>query len=215
MQLSLWWTLVGACLLISFTPGAGAISTMANSLAGGWARSLWGVLGQQVALIIHILIVALGVGVLVAANHWLFNAIRWLGAAYLVFLGVRLWLDRPMGTIQLEAEVAQDTATPDFLKPWPMFRRGVLVNLTNPKAIIFFLAFMPQFIRPEAGDLIQQYLVFTATVVVIDIIVMWFFFALAAKGLRRFMRDARGQRLVGRIFGTLFILVAALLVFIE
>lgn len=48
VQLSLWWTLVGACLLISFTPGVGAISTMANSLAAGWARSIWGVLGQQV-----------------------------------------------------------------------------------------------------------------------------------------------------------------------
>ena len=215
MQLSLWGALVGACLLISFTPGAGAISTMANSLAGGWARSLWGVLGQQVALVIHILIVALGVGVLVAANHWLFVGIRWVGAAYLVFLGVRLWLERPMGTVQLEAEVAQDAATPEFLKPWPMFRRGVLVNLTNPKAIVFFLAFTPQFIRPEAGDLVQQYLVFTVTVVVIDIIVMWFFFALAAKGLRRFMRDARGQRLVSRIFGTLFIAVALLLVFVE
>ena len=85
VQLSLWRTLVGACLLISFTPGAGAISTMANSLAAGWARSIWGVLGQQVALVIHIVIVALGVGVLVATNHWLFTAIRWAGAAYLVF----------------------------------------------------------------------------------------------------------------------------------
>ena len=214
VQLSLWWTLVGACLLISFTPGAGAISTMANSLAAGWARSLWGVLGQQVALVIHILIVALGVGVLVAANHWLFNAIRWIGAAYLVFLGVRLWLDRPMGAVQLEAEVAQDAAAPASLRPWPMFRRGVLVNLTNPKAIVFFLAFMPQFIQPDAGDLLQQYLIFTATVVVIDIVVMWFFFALAAKGLRRFMRDPKGQRLVSRIFGTLYIAVAGLLLLI-
>ena len=56
---------------------------------------------------IHIVIVALGVGVLVATNHWLFTAIRWAGAAYLVFLGVRQWLDRPMGSVQLEAEVAR------------------------------------------------------------------------------------------------------------
>ena len=214
MQLSLWWTLVGAGLLISFTPGAGAISTMANSLAGGWARSIWGVLGQQLALILHILIVALGVGVLVAANHWLFTGIRWVGAAYLVFLGVRLWLDRPMGTVQLEAEVAADAATPTFLQPWPMFRRGLLVNLTNPKAIVFFLAFTPQFIRMD-GNVVTQYLIFAVTIVVIDIIVMWLFFALAAKGLRRFMRDAAGQRLVSRIFGSLFIAVGVLLALLE
>lgn len=214
MQVSLWWTLVGACLLISFTPGAGAISTMANALAAGWARSIWGVLGQQAALIVHIVIVALGVGVLVATNHWLFTAIRWAGAAYLVFLGVRMWLDRPVGSAQLEAEVAHDTAMPSHLRPWPMFRRGLLVNLTNPKAIVFLLAFTPQFIRLD-GDLVAQYLVFTLTVVTIDIIVMWFFFALAAKGLRRFMRDAAGQRLVGRIFGTLFVAVGVLLAVLE
>ena len=214
MQVSLWWTLVGAGLLISFTPGAGAISTMANSLAGGWARSIWGVLGQQVALLVHILIVALGVGVLVAANHWLFTAIRWLGAAYLAFLGVRYWLDRPTGVGQLDAEVAQDAERPTYLQPGPMFRRGVLVNLTNPKAIVFFLAFTPQFIRLD-GDLLTQYLIYAATLVTIDIIVMWFFFALAAKALRRFMRDPAGQRLVSRIFGSLFILVGLLLAFIE
>jgi len=214
VQLSLWWTLVGAGLLISFTPGAGAISTMANSLSAGWFRSIWGVLGQQVGLIIHIVIVALGVGVLVATNHWLFLAIRWLGAAYLIWLGVQLWLSRPVGTVQLEAEVAEDMAQPDHLKPWPMFRRGVLVNVTNPKAIVFFLAFTPQFIRPDE-PLLPQYVVFTATVVTIDIIVMWFFFALAAKGLRRFMRDAAGQRVVARIFGSLFVLVGVLLAFVE
>lgn len=163
---------------------------------------------------IHIVIVALGVGVLVATNHWLFTAIRWAGAAYLVFLGVRQWLDRPMGSVQLEAEVAQDTAMPSHLRPWPMFRRGVLVNLTNPKAIVFFLAFTPQFIRLDA-DLLTQYAIFTITVVTIDVIVMWFFFALAAKGLRRFMREDGGQRFVNRIFGTLFVLVAGLLVFID
>ena len=210
VQLSLWWTLVGAGLLISFTPGAGAISTMANSLAGGWARSIWGVLGQQVALIVHIVIVALGVGVLVAANHWLFTAIKWLGAAYLVFLGVQYWRDRPVGVGQLDAEIAQDTARPTHLQPWPMFRRGVLVNLTNPKAIVFFLAFTPQFIRLD-GDLLTQYLVYAATLVAIDIIVMWFFFALAATALRRFMRAASVQRLIVRIFGRLFILVGMLL----
>jgi len=214
VQLSLWWTLVGAGLLISFTPGAGAINTMANSLSAGWLRSIWGVLGQQVALIMHIVIVALGVGVLVATNHWLFTTIRLLGAAYLVFLGVRLWLSRPVGTVQLEAEVAQDLAQPNHLKPWPMFRRGLLVNLTNPKAIVFFLAFTPQFIRPDE-PLLPQYVVFTATVVTIDIIVMWFFFALAAKGLRRFMRDAAGQRVVARIFGSLFVLVGVLLAVFE
>lgn len=210
MSWSLWWTLVGAGLLISFTPGAGAISTMANSLAAGWARSLWGVLGQQLALIIHIVIVALGLGVLVAGNPWLFTTIRLVGAAYLVFLGVRQWLARPVPAREVDDEVATDRSQPDRMRPWPMFRRGLLVNLTNPKAIVFFLAFTPQFVRP-GSDGLPQYLIFAATLVTIDILVMWCFFAAAAKGLRSLLRDEVGQRRLNRLFGTLFIGVGILL----
>ncbi|BAS15725.1 homoserine/homoserine lactone efflux protein [Arthrobacter sp. Hiyo8] len=79
MQISLWLALVGAGTLISFTPGAGAISTMSNSLNSGFRRSIWGVLGQQAALIMHILIVALGVGVLVSSSPVVFNVIRYTG----------------------------------------------------------------------------------------------------------------------------------------
>ncbi len=214
MQWSLWLALLGAGALISFTPGAGAINTMANSLTAGWARSIWGILGQQLALLVHIVIVALGVGVLVSSNPWLFTSIRLIGAAYLIWLGARQWRARPISPAAVDNEVAEDQNTPAHLRPWAMFRRGLLVNLTNPKAIVFFLAFTPQFIRLDAPTL-PQYLIFTATVVVIDIIVMWCFFAAAAKGLRRFMRDERGQRVLNRIFGTLFVLVGLLLGFLD
>ena len=70
VQFSLWLALAGAGALISFTPGAGAINTMSNSLNAGFRRSIWGILGQQAALIVHVLIVALGVGVLVASSPW-------------------------------------------------------------------------------------------------------------------------------------------------
>ena len=199
---SLWLTLVAAGALISFTPGAGAINTMANSLGSGWTRSIWGILGQQVALLAHIAVVAAGVGVLVAGSPVLFNVIRYAGAVY---LGVRQFRSRAAA-----ARVGELRREP----VWSMFRRGLLVNLTNPKAVVFFLAFTPQFIRPEQ-PLLPQYAVLTATVVVIDVVVMWFFFALAAKGLRRFMRDAAGQRVVARIFGSLFVLVGMLLAVFE
>ena len=166
MQLSLWLALAGAGVLVSFTPGAGAINTMSNSLTSGFRRSIWGILGQQAALVIHVMIVALGVGVLVASSPVAFNAIRYAGAAYLVYLGVRQFLTKP----QLDQEQAESLRNEPA---WSMFRRGLWVNLLNPKAIVFFLAFMPQFIRPEQ-PLLPQYLVLTATVVVIDILVMWF-----------------------------------------
>jgi homoserine/homoserine lactone efflux protein len=202
VSLSVWLGLVAAGFLISFTPGAGAINTMANSLTAGWGRSLWGIVGQQVALVIHIAIVAAGVGVLVASSPVLFTAIRYAGAAYLVYLGIRQWRSRAHH--DPEAPIGPPES------PWSMARRGMLVNLTNPKAIVFFLAFTPQFIRPTQ-PLVPQYVVLTATVVVIDVIVMWFFFAAAAKGLRRLTRSTKGQTRLNRLFGGLFVGVGALL----
>ncbi len=214
MSFSLWVTLLAACFVISFTPGAGAINTMGNSLAHGFRRSIWGILGQQAALVVHIAVVALGVGVLVAGSPVIFNVIRYAGAAYLVYLGVRQVLQRPRAAGDGDAEQdAEITRSPGESRS-SMFRRGLWVNLLNPKAIVFFLAFLPQFIRPSL-PLLPQYLVVGATVVVVDVIVMWGFFALAAHGMRRFTRSARGQRIVDLVFGVLFVAVGVLLVFLH
>ena len=189
--------------MISLTPGAGAINTMSNALVSGFRRSFWGILGQQLALVIHVIIVAAGVGILVSSSPVLFMIIRYAGAAYLVYLGIR----------QLMAKAAANDGgtSPAAVEPGlSMFRRGLWVNLLNPKAIVFFLAFMPQFIRP-ADPLLPQYLVLTATVVVIDVIVMWFVFAAGAKQLKHLTTSERGQLALNRIFGILFIVVGVLL----
>ncbi|KFF59463.1 lysine transporter LysE [Cryobacterium sp. MLB-32] len=207
MQLSLWLALAGASVLISFTPGAGAINTMNNALNSGFRRSIWGVLGQQVALVVHVIIVALGVGVLVAGSPVIFNIIRYAGAAYLVILGIRLFLVKPTADRNAIAALGRVPA-------WSMFRRGLWVNLLNPKALVFFLAFMPQFIRPEL-PLLPQYVVLTVTVVMIDIVVMWLFFAAAAQSFQRFTNTPRGQKILNRTFGSLFVGVAILLALIH
>ncbi|KHK98450.1 lysine transporter LysE [Microbacterium mangrovi] len=208
MTLTVWISLLTACIVISFTPGAGAVNTMTNSLNEGWRRSIWGVVGQQLALVVHVVIVAAGLGLLVARSPLLFGVIRYLGAAYLVYLGVRLILARPVA-------VAEDDDTPRRPESaLSMIRRGFWVNLLNPKAIVFFVAFVPQFIdlgRPA----LPQYLILIVTTIVVDVIVMWFFFALAAKPFGRFARTMPGQRILNTIFGSLFIGVAALLLFIH
>ncbi|WP_203135472.1 LysE family transporter [Microbacterium sp. JZ31] len=204
MTLSLWLALVGAGVVISLTPGAGAVNTMSNAIVAGWRRSLWGILGQQVALVLHIVIVAAGLGVLVTSSPILFEIIRYVGAAYLIYLGVRQFLAKP--------EPAAEQGGPVLVREsgWSMLRRGLLVNLTNPKAIVFFLAFVPQFIRPDQ-PVLTQYSVLAATVVLIDILVMWFVFATAARAIARLTRSERGQKVLGRVFGSLFVGVGVLL----
>ncbi len=209
MSWSLWLTLVVTGVLISLTPGAGAVNTMTNSIRSGWRRSIWGIAGQQVALVIHLAVVAAGLGVLVARSPLAFTLIRYAGAAYLVYLGVRQLRARPATTDPSHPSDPSDLP----VRPEPalsMARRGLLVNLTNPKAVVFFLAFTPQFIRPDR-PLLPQYLVLGATIMVVDVIVMWFVFAAAAGGLARLTRSPRGQRAMGRVFGGLFIGVGILL----
>lgn len=195
--------MLGASIIISFTPGAGAINTMTNAMRLGFRGAIWGIIGQQIALLIHVIIVAAGVGLLVASSPAIFAAVRYAGAAYLVYLGVRMILSKP--------DVRSDATTQTRVSGrWAMVRRGILVNLLNPKAIVFFLAFTPQFIQPNQ-PLAPQYAIYIGTIIAVDILVMWFFFAATARSFQRFTTTVRGAKILNLVFGTLFIFVAALL----
>lgn len=233
MSLSTWTALLAAVVVISLTPGAGAVNTMTNSISQGWRRSFWGVLGQQIALVIQLIIVAVGVGALVAASPAILTVVKWLGAAYLVYLGLRMILSRPQATdaserqeVRLGDTAAEDSGAGGAAGPhsgtngrrresaWSMIRRGTLVNLLNPKAIVFFLAFVPPFIRADLPAL-PQYLIIAATCVGVDVLVMWFGFAALARPLGRLMHSTRGQRSLNTIFGLCFLLVAVLLLVVH
>jgi len=182
---------------------------MTNSLNQGWRRAFWGILGQQLALVVHVIIVAAGVGLLVARSPLLFAIIRYAGAAYLVYLGLRMILART------DTDDDSDAAAGSPVESrWSMVRRGFWVNMLNPKAIVFFLAFIPQFVRLDQPPL-PQYTIFLATSVVVDVLVMWGFFATAARPFKRATRTPRGRKVLNAVFGSLFIAVAALLVFIH
>ncbi len=209
MSFSVWLSLLVACVVISLTPGAGAINTMSNSLTVGWRRSLWGIIGQQLGLLSHIAIVAAGVGLVVSRSPVLFNVIRYAGAAYLVYLGVRLMLVKTDA-----AEQPEQPSVSTRESAWSLIRRGFWVNLLNPKSIVFFLAFMPQFIRLDQSTA-PQYAVFVLTVVVVDVALMWFVFAGASRPFRRLTASPRGRRTLNTTFGALFIAVAGLLLLLH
>ncbi|MFW0796921.1 LysE family transporter [Gordonia sp. CPCC 205515] len=203
MQISTWLALLTACVLISFTPGAGAINTMSNSMNVGFRRAFWGILGQQAALLIQLLIVALGLGVVIAKSPTAFDVIRYLGAAYLIYLGIRQFFRKPDLSDEATDALATESAS-------SMFVRGVWVNLLNPKAIVFLLAFVPGFVRTDQ-PLLLQYAVIGVTMVTVDIAVMWLFFATVARGFQRMTRTEQGQRNLNRLFGVLFMAVGVLL----
>lgn len=203
MPFATWLALLSACLLISFTPGAGAVNTMNNALRVGFRRAIWGILGQQAALLIQLVIVAAGLGLVIARSPTAFAVIRYCGAAYLVYLGIQQIRAGRRRPDEVEFRAGPATAG-------SMFVRGVWVNLLNPKAIVFLLAFIPGFVKPE-HDLLLQYSVIGLTIVVVDIVVMWLFFAILGRSFASFASTDEGRRRLSWLFGLLFIGVGVLL----
>ncbi|MDE1168587.1 MAG: LysE family transporter [Pseudomonas sp.] len=202
MALETWLAFFAACWVISLSPGAGAIASMSCGLQYGFWRGYWNALGLQLGLILQIAIIAAGVGAVLAASATAFTFIKWFGVVYLVYLAIRQWRALPM-------DMSDDAAVRPIGKPLALVFRGFLVNVSNPKALVFMLAVLPQFIDPHA-PLLGQYLTICATMVCVDLLVMAGYTGLAARVLR-LLRTPKQQRRMNRTFAGLFIGAAAFL----
>ena len=202
MVFETWLAFFVACWLISLSPGAGAIASMSCGLQYGFRRGYWNAIGLQLALILQIAIVAAGVGALLATSAMAFGLIKWFGVIYLLWLAVAQWRALP-------GNLADESAQRPLGRPLTLVLRGFLVNASNPKALVFILAVLPQFLQPEA-PLLPQYLSMTATMVGVDLIVMAGYTGLAARVLRT-LRSPRQQRVLNRSFALMFVAAAGLL----
>jgi homoserine/homoserine lactone efflux protein len=203
MSLETWLAFFVASWLISLSPGAGAISCMAAGLRYGFRRAAWNIAGLILGILFVLAIVAAGLGAILAASSLAFAVVKWLGVAYLVWLGIQQWR-APAFAVDAEAARTGPRATPRDLVV-----RGFLVNASNPKGIVFMLAVLPQFIDPGAPQL-PQYAICGATLVVTDIVVMSGYTLFAARVLR-LLRDASHIRAMNRTFGALFVAAGAAL----
>ena len=143
-----------AALLLAITPGPGIFYVAARSLAGGRAEGLASSFGTGLGGMVHVFAGALGVSALVLASAELFTALKLIGAAYLVWLGIRTVqiARRDAAAVLLQGEAAPPVG------PRRAFREGVVVEALNPKTAAFFLAFIPQFVSPPSGSVALQFL---------------------------------------------------------
>lgn len=137
MSYQLWLGFMVACWVISVSPGAGAIASMSSGLNYGFRRGYWNALGLQLALLVQIGIVAAGAGVLFATSPWAFLAIKWFGVGYLLYLAYLQWR-APVQSIQIQQEQPTKSAAKLVLS-------GFLVNMSNPKAIVFYWQYFRSF----------------------------------------------------------------------
>ncbi|MND74347.1 Homoserine/homoserine lactone efflux protein [compost metagenome] len=202
MALETWLAFFAACWVISLSPGAGAIASMSCGLQYGFWRGYWNALGLQLGLILQIAIIAAGVGAILAASAMAFQVIKWFGVVYLVYLAIKQWRALP-------SDLSDESAVRPIGKPLSLVFRGFLVNVSNPKALVFMLAVLPQFINPHA-PLLAQYLTIGVTMVAVDLLVMAGYTGLAARVLR-LLRTPEQQQRMNRIFAGLFLGAATLL----
>ena len=202
MPLSTWLTFFVASWAISFSPGAGAISAMSSGLKYGFARGYWNTAGLILGILIQFMIVAVGLGALLATSETAFAVVKYLGVAYLIYLGIR----------QIRTDAAPVAVTggdPGHSSIRDLIVRGMLINITNPKGTVFLMAVVPQFVDP-ALSLTPQYLALAGTLAFTDLVAMGVYTLLAAKVLR-LLRSASHIRLMNRVFGSLFILAGVVL----
>jgi threonine/homoserine/homoserine lactone efflux protein len=178
---------------------------LSNGISGGMRAAVWGILGACLGAAGLIVVVALGLGTLLAASEWLFNSLRVAGVIYLVWLAIKMWRSPPMdvraalaasGTVVLRGRVA--------------FLRSLTVALSNPKTLLFFAAFLPQFVDTTAPQG-QQYLVLGAIFIGLDGCVM-VAYALAGSQAVRWMSQ-RSLKALNRGCASGMLLLAATLAF--
>jgi threonine/homoserine/homoserine lactone efflux protein len=190
-----------AALVLAVTPGPGIFYVVARSLAGGRAEGVASSLGTGLGGVVHVLAGSLGVSAIVLASAELFTALKLIGAAYLIWLGLRTFQ-----SARRDASTGLNggSAAPP-IGPRRAFREGVLVEALNPKTAAFFLAFVPQFLDPAAGHVALQFVVLGFVSVALntlaDIVV-----AFAASGIRegatarpaliRRLREASGAAMI-------------------
>jgi threonine/homoserine/homoserine lactone efflux protein len=193
-------------LVVVLIPGAGVIYTVSTSIGGGWRSGLFAAIGCTLGIVPHILAAMLGLSAIMQAGSVVFEMIRWLGVAYLVFMGVSMIRER--GALQLE-EDKRASLDPMTL----VVGRGILINILNPKLTVFFFAFLPQFlVTPPA--LLDVRLVGMGGIFMIITLLVFVLYAYAGATVRdRVLGAPLVRRWFQRSLGALLIGFAAKLAF--
>jgi threonine/homoserine/homoserine lactone efflux protein len=180
-----------AALLLAATPGPGIFYVLARSLSGGRREGILSSFGTFVGGLSHVLAAALGISAILAASTAAFHTVKYAGASYLVWLGIRMIRTR-------NAEMAVSAEKPSQ----GAFRQGILTEVLNPKTALFFLSFIPQFIAPERGHVFLQFVLLGALSVILNTAADLLVVALAVpleRKLKNGARFRRGQRVASGV----------------
>ena len=210
MNLSTWWIFVTATFLISAAPGPNMLLIMNQSVRFGLRASIYSMAGCMTALMIMFTLSALGLGVILQQSPAVFDALRWLGAGYLAYLGYKVWT-APVTPITAETSAESDAQTQSSNIPSAktLFRTGFFTAGSNPKALLFAAALLPQFIQADLPQ-VPQLMILLATFSVLEI--LWYFiYAFGGLSMAKQLRKPNILRWFNRVTGGAFIGFAGLM----
>ncbi|MCU0566974.1 MAG: LysE family translocator [Oculatellaceae cyanobacterium Prado106] len=189
-------TFLLSSLFLWLTPGTDTMYILARSISQGRQAGLISALGIGSGILVHTLFAAVGLSAILATSAWMFAAIKFAGAAYLIYLGIQTWLKPP-----------HSLATPEThaMSHWQIYRQGVITNVLNPKIAIFFLAFLPQFVDPIANLGALPFLVLGILFVTGSTLWCFVITALASTLTKTLRGNIRFSRWLERITGCVYI----------
>ena len=194
----------GTAVILALAPGPDILFVLSQSALYGARAGICTTLGLASGLIVHTTAVALGVAVLFQTSALAFTLLKVAGAAYLLYLA---WLSFRAGA------VLSGTGKVDFLGYGALYRRGIIMNVTNPKVTLFFLAFLPQFCDPARGSIAAQVGMFGGIFMLATLLVFSYVAAAGGAIAARFNRSQKAQILLHRCAGVIFVGMALLLLF--
>ena len=201
-----------AALLLGIAPGPDNIFVLTQSALFGAGAGMVTTLGLVTGLCVHTTAVALGVAAIFQTSALAFTLLKTAGAGYLLWLA---WLSFRAGASTTKITQGEATETGAAGTGFPgymtLYRRGIVMNVTNPKVSLFFLAFLPQFCDPARGSVAVQVLMLGALFMLATIVVFWTVAALGGRLAVWFNRSQRGQIIMQRVAGCIFVAMAAAL----
>ncbi|MBT2342390.1 MULTISPECIES: LysE family translocator [Pseudomonas] len=178
--------------LTILSPGPGVVLTLSNAVRHGWAGALPGILGIALGAFVVAGLSASSVGLILAASATAFTVLKYIGAAYLLYLGVKMWNTKTF--------IPTLSASPS--RPWRRFVEALSIQLLNPKAGFFFLAVFPQFIQPS-GNYYSQFFLLVASYSLV-VVLVHSGYALMASRARGWLSTRQGAGIVGKLSGVTF-----------
>ncbi len=197
-------------LVVVLIPGTGVVYTISSSVGGGRRRGLFAAVGCTLGIVPHLLTAMLGLSGIMQAGAVAFEVVRWAGVAYLVFIG--LLIIRDAGTLALDGPGGEDVPVDPM---GVVVRRGILLNVLNPKLTLFFFAFLPQFLDASPG-LLDPRLIWLSGIFMLMTLVVFAVYALASAAARDLVLGApTARRWIERSLGALLIYFATRLAFTD